>query len=110
MSRKPGGVAQAGKRTRDRVSHQLRDITGRDVAEVRITPALYGGGTVWCAMAIGSNRREIPLPGSAREIAGLIRAAFPSAQWDRAQDYDVTAGTLTEHSMVMPGCLLGDAL
>lgn len=111
MTRRPKGTS-AGKRTREQMAEKLRDITGYyAVAEVRITPALYGDGTVWCAMAIASNRREIPLPGRAREIAALIRGAFPSAAWDRVQDYDVTTGTLTEHPTVMPSCLLGgDAL
>lgn len=101
----------AGRRTRKRLAERLRDITGfYAVAEVRITPALYGGGTVWCAMAIGSNRREIPLPGVARQVTAVIREAFPGADWDRAQDYDVTTGALTEHVTAMPEALAGDAL
>ena len=99
----------ASRPARDRLWRQLRDITGHDVIEVRVTPAAYGEGTVWCAMAIDSNRREIPLPGSTKEVAGLIRRAFVDADWHRAHDYDVTTGALTEHAIAMPGCLLGDA-
>lgn len=103
-------IALAGKRVRDRVARQLREITDRqDVAEVRVTPARYGRGTVWCAMAIAVNRREIPLPGCAGEIAALIRNAFPAADWDRVQDYDVEAGVLKEHPTAVPECLAGDA-
>lgn len=105
MTATTSAIHTAGKRTRDRLYCQLRALTRRDVAEVRITPALYGDGTVYCAMAIGCNRREIPLPGVAREVAALIRAAFPDADWRRAQDYDVTTGTLTEHIVRLPAGL-----
>lgn len=107
---------QASVRTRDRLAAQLRDISGCRLAEVRITPALYGGGTTWCAMAFGVdrtapwNRREVPLPGVHGEIASLLRKAFPSADWDRAQDYDVVTGLLSEHVTELPACLRGDAL
>ena len=80
------------------------------VAEVRLTPALYGGGTVWCAMALAADRRELPLPkGAARVISGLMRAAFPTTRWDRPQDYDVTTGVLAEHVTLVPAALTGSA-
>ncbi|WP_432169119.1 hypothetical protein [Streptomyces sp. 1222.5] len=97
----------AGKRTRDRLAAELREIARRTVVEVRVTPAQYGGGTVWCAMALGVGRREVPLPGKARQVAVLIREAFPLAAWDRPQDYDVTSGVLREHQVQLPVCLEG---
>lgn len=102
----------AGKRTGHRVAEALRDITGfYAVTEVRITPARYGDGTVHCAMALASNRREIPLPGhSRREVVDLLNTAFPGADWSRAQDYDVTAGVLREHVVRLPACLRGEEL
>ena len=104
------GVMPAGPLTRDRVYCKLRAITGRAVYEVRVTPAMYGEGTVWCAMAIGCDMREIPLPSKAREVVAAIREAFPKADWDRPQDYDVTTGVLREHIVPIPACLGGDAL
>ncbi|MFJ2004738.1 hypothetical protein [Streptomyces chartreusis] len=93
------------------LAEALRDITGfYSVTEVRITPARYGNGTVWCAMALASNRREIPLPGELRKlVVDLLNRAFPSADWSRAQDYDVTAGILREHVVRLPACLRGGA-
>ncbi|MFI6248984.1 hypothetical protein [Streptomyces sp. NPDC051016] len=107
MSTTTTGVMPAGQLTRDRLYCRLRAITGRAVYEVRVTPALYGDGTVWCAMAIGCDQREIPLPSKSREVAAAIRAEFPRADWDRAQDYDVTTGVLREHTVPMPACLGG---
>lgn len=97
----------AGKRTRNRLRQQLHEIAHRIVAEVRITPALYGGGTVWCAMAIGPGRREVPLPGQTRQVVSLLREAFPLAAWDRPQDYDVATGVLRERLVQLPACLTG---
>ncbi|MET9081393.1 hypothetical protein ABZX77_05730 [Streptomyces sp. NPDC004237] len=102
------GVKTAGKLTRDRLYCKLTAITGRAVSEVRVTPALYGDGSVWCAMAIGCDLREIPLPSKSHEVAAVIRAAFPGANWARAQDYDVTTGALVEHIVRMPACLGGE--
>lgn len=89
------------------VHAELRRLTGRELAEVRVTPARYGGGTVWCVMALGHDRREVPLPGLARPIADLLRDAFPTARWGVALDYDVTTGVLTEHVTRLPACLRG---
>ncbi|MFF8406969.1 hypothetical protein ACF06P_35750 [Streptomyces sp. NPDC015684] len=97
----------AGKRTRGRLASELREMARRPVVEVRITPAQYGGGTVWCAMAFGVGRREVPLPGKSRQVAALLREAFPLAAWDRAQDYDVNSGVLREHQVQLPACLEG---
>lgn len=102
------GTHTAGARTRDQLKRRLTEIAGRIVAEVRITPALYGGGTVWCAMAISPSRQEIPLPGVARDVAALIQGAFPRADWSRAQDYDTATGLLSEHVVRIPACLSGD--
>jgi hypothetical protein len=96
--------------TRDRLSGRLREITGHVLAEVRVTPALYGGGNVWCVMALDRRRREVPLPGLAVDIALLLKRAFPRADWDRAQDYDVTTGVLTKHLTLLPACLRGEQL
>lgn len=102
------GTLTADARTRDRLKRRLLEIAGRVVAEVRITPALYGGGTVWCAMAISPSRQEIPLPGKARDVVGLLQAAFPRADWSRPQDYDTATGLLSEHVVRLPACLTGD--
>ncbi|MFI5973589.1 hypothetical protein [Streptomyces sp. NPDC051452] len=97
----------AGQRTRRRLVSALNEITRSSVAEIRITPARYGDGTVWCAMALTAGRREVPLPGHARQVASLIREAFPLADWSRAQDYHVTSGVLREHVTPMPAALNG---
>lgn len=110
MSNVKNIVRRADRSARDRMRRRLAELTARDVIEVRVTPAAYGEGTVWCAMAIDSNRREIPLPGRTGKVAALVRHLFPDADWDRAHDYDVTTGALTEHAIAIPGCLLGDAL
>jgi hypothetical protein len=91
--------------SRDRVRRDLREVAGRELAEVRITPALYGGGTSFCAMALDSRGREVPLPGVQRFVADRLRRAFPRADWDCAQDYDVTTGILREHVVRQPACL-----
>ncbi|MFJ4365118.1 hypothetical protein ACIP4S_13300 [Streptomyces chartreusis] len=105
------GPILAGKKAGKRLAEALREITGfYAVTEVRITPARYGNGTVHCAMALASNRREIPLPGAVRkEVVDLLNSAFPGADWSRAQDYNVTAGVLSEHVVRLPACLRGDA-
>lgn len=86
----------------------LRRITGRILAEVRITPALYGGGTGFCAMALDDRRREVPLPGVQQAVADRVRRAFLRADWSRAQDYNVTTGVLREHVVRLPASLRGD--
>lgn len=95
---------------RNRLWCRLKAITQRDITEVRVTPVQYGAEQVWCAMALDSARREVPLPGITSTVAALIRTAFPDVDWARAHDYDVTTGVLVEHAMAIPGCLLGDAL
>ncbi|MFI1767469.1 hypothetical protein ACH41H_36220 [Streptomyces sp. NPDC020800] len=98
----------AGKRTRTRLREQIHEIARRKVIEIRITPALYGGGTVWCAIAIGADRREVPLPGHTRRVVALLREAFPLAAWDKPQDYTVATGVLREHHVQLPASLRGD--
>lgn len=98
----------------------LRRLTGHDLAEVRITRVHWDNGLRWVALALADHqpyptalarRREIPVIGSQhREIARLIRDAFPEADWSRAQDYDVATGTLTEHQVQVPACLRGEQL
>ncbi|MFF7966703.1 hypothetical protein ACFZC3_15215 [Streptomyces sp. NPDC007903] len=95
----------ADERTRTRLDRQLGDIAGAALSEVRITPALYGDGTVWCAMALDLDGREVPLAGRTREVASLLREAFPGARWNRAQDYDVASGKLRKHVIELPAAL-----
>lgn len=101
---------QASGVGRDRLWCRLKALTGCNITEVRVTPVQYGAEQVWCAMALDSARREVPLPGITSQVAALIRTAFPDVDWVRAHDYDVTTGMLVEHSAAIPGCLLGDAL
>ncbi|MFK0172661.1 hypothetical protein ACIQU5_28080 [Streptomyces sp. NPDC090306] len=98
---RPAGL-RADTATATRLASQLRGIAGREVAEARITPATYGGGQVWCVLLLDPRRREIPAPGRTRQIVDYVRSAFPDAQWNRAQDYDVTAGVLVEHTVARP--------
>jgi hypothetical protein len=104
--------------TRDRLRGRLREITGRVLAEVRVTRVQWTDDPRWCVLALTVEkrlpfgRREVPLADGDhhREIAELLKRAFPHADWDRAQDYDVATGFLTEHVTVLPDCLRGDAL
>ncbi|MGW6911488.1 hypothetical protein [Streptomyces sp. NPDC054940] len=107
--------------TRDRLRGQLRELTGRVLAEVRITRVRWPEGLRWVAMALADHRpyaraatrrREVPLAEGAlhHDIAILLRDAFPHADWSVAQDYDVTTGVLREHVVRLPACLRGDAL
>ncbi|MEU1596161.1 hypothetical protein ABZ468_25710 [Streptomyces sp. NPDC005708] len=103
----------APARQRDRVSRELLRITGRMAVEVRITRTRWPDGLHWVAMVLVIDprapwgRREVPLTegGQHREIALLLRGAFPNADWARAQDYDVVTGTLREHLVRLPACL-----
>lgn len=112
------GTTMADPATRDRLRGQLRELTGRVLAEVRITRVSWPEGLRWVAMVLAVNgkaparRREVPLAegGQHHEIAILLRDAFPHADWSHAQDYDVTTGTLREHAVRLPACLRGDAL
>ncbi|MGW0993482.1 hypothetical protein ACWD5V_09260 [Streptomyces sp. NPDC002523] len=106
----------ANKRTRRALRDNLWRITGRNIAEVRITRVRWDDGLRWCALALTVDpqppfgHREVPLPDGSqhREIALLLRDAFPHANWARAQDYDVETGALREHVTPMPECLRGD--
>ncbi|MGW7355143.1 hypothetical protein ACWGI0_00230 [Streptomyces sp. NPDC054802] len=89
---------------------RLHAAAGAPVAEVRITHHQRAGAQLYCVMALGTDRREVPLPkGAARDITGTLRTAFPRARWSRAQDYDVTTGALVEHVTRLPACLTGGA-
>ncbi|MCM1977178.1 hypothetical protein [Streptomyces sp. G1] len=88
----------------------LKRITGRALSEVRITPARYDRSTVYCAMALDRQGREVPLPGMQRAVVGAVRRCFPDADWSRAQDYDVVTGILRQHVVRLPACLEGDDL
>ncbi|MGW1796870.1 hypothetical protein ACWCQN_12875 [Streptomyces sp. NPDC001984] len=104
--------------TADFLKRELVRITGRTLAEVRITRTRWDDGSHWVAMALTVDRqapwdrREIPLTEGAQhhEIAILIRDAFPHANWARAQDYAVATGILSEHLVRLPACLRGDDL
>jgi len=104
---------------REQLRERLRVITGRVLAEVRITSVRWDDGLRWCVVTLAvdprspARRREVPVPSGRdhHDIAILLRDAFPHARWDIAQDYDVTFGVLTEHSTAIPAALLGgDAL
>ncbi|MEU9208488.1 hypothetical protein AB0D27_11175 [Streptomyces sp. NPDC048415] len=95
--------------TRKRLSERLREFVLQVPAEVRLTPAAWGDGTAWCVMVLGSDRREIPAAGHTRQIARLIRKAFPEADWTRPQNYAPATGVLTEHVMPMPPQTAGRA-
>ncbi|MGW3152712.1 hypothetical protein [Streptomyces sp. NPDC001089] len=109
----------AGARLRARLQRTLSAITGRALVELRVTRLRWSdGGVHWVAMALvaagrdDAARRELPLAGGGlhQELARVLRDAFPRADWGVAQDYDVTAGVLTEHVTHMPMCLRGDEL
>ncbi|MGV4984560.1 hypothetical protein ACVB8X_14155 [Streptomyces sp. NRAIS4] len=94
----------------------LRRIIGRAIAEVRITRVRWQDSLRWVALALSVDpkppfgHREVPLTDGDqhREIALLLRDAFPHANWSVAQDYDVETGTLREHVTPLPECLRGD--
>ncbi|MFD4830202.1 hypothetical protein ACFWPV_10155 [Streptomyces uncialis] len=86
---------------------QLGQLIRRRVAEIRLTPQHWQDRTVWCALLLAPDRSEVPLPqGAAADIAALLTGAFPHARWDRAQDYDVETGVLTEHQVHVPAALM----
>jgi len=101
--------------TRDRLRSRLREITGRVLAEVRVTRVQWTDGPRWCVLALTVEKRppfghrEVPLADSNQHegIAELLKATFPDADWDTAQDYDVTTGALTEHVVRPPASLRG---
>lgn len=104
---------------REHLRERLRVITGRVLAEVRITSVRWDDGLRWCVTPLAvdrrspARRREVPVPQGRdhHDIATLLCNAFPDAGWDVAQDYDVTFGVLTEHITLIPSVLLGgDAL
>ncbi|MFD1656943.1 hypothetical protein ACFSL4_01510 [Streptomyces caeni] len=100
------------------LSDDLRRMTGYLLAEVRVTRTQWQDGPRWVVLALAVDEqppfghREIPLVegDNHRQIAGLLQAAFPAADWDRAQDYHVTDGILREHLVRLPASLRGDAL
>lgn len=106
--------ATAARHLRDR----LYAITGRALAEVRVTRVEWPEGLRWVAMTLAADpqtprgRREVPLTEARqhRTLALLLRDTFPHANWAHAQDYDVVAGVLREHTVRLPACLTGDAL
>lgn len=110
----PENIAQESARLALRDS--LRRITGRDVAEVRITRVRWEDGLRWCSMVLTVDRqppfghREVPLAEGHQHhtIALLLRDAFPHANWATAQDYDVETGSLHEHIVRLPECLRGN--
>ncbi|WP_435600795.1 hypothetical protein [Streptomyces sp. C10-9-1] len=93
------------------INHLLAEAAGAGVSEVRITPARYGNGRVWCAMALGYDRREIPLQrGAAASLAAILRQHFSRADWTRPQDYWSRDGSLREHVVRIPECLSNEVL
>ncbi|MGW1498984.1 hypothetical protein ACWCQW_10500 [Streptomyces mirabilis] len=95
--------------TRNRLAKTLSEYAGRLPVEVRLTPVTWGDSTAWCVTLLGSDRREIPAPGRTRQIASLIRNAFPDTDWTRAHNYAPATGVLTEHAMPMPPRTAGRA-
>jgi hypothetical protein len=117
MSTKTATEHAAPEATRLALRDSLRRITGRHLAEVRITCVRWEDGLRWVALALTIDRqppfghREVPLNGDQhRKITRLLRDAFPLATWDRAQDYDVETGILREHVPQLPDCLRGEQL
>jgi hypothetical protein len=103
-------IEQAAPELRLLLRTRLHAAAGAPVTEVRVTHHRRADARLYCVMALGTGRREIPLPkGAAKEISDVLRSAFPAARWGRAQDYDVTTGVLTEHVTPMPSCLRGGA-
>ncbi|MFJ2178934.1 hypothetical protein ACIOHE_39330 [Streptomyces sp. NPDC087851] len=110
MTTHPLRTDQTDEATRLRLWARMGNAAMADLAEVRITPYRHGDGRFWCVMALGCERREVPLPkGAPATISAALRAAFPLARWDVAQDYDITTGVLTEHITPLPACLLDGA-
>lgn len=105
---------------RHRLASQLRQLIGRPIAELRITRVRWDDGLQWVVLPLAAvvirgvarGHREIPLAEGTlhRDIAVLVRDAFPHADWSRAQDYDVVTGVLREHIIRTPAALRGDAL
>ncbi|MFF9238437.1 hypothetical protein ACF1AY_16095 [Streptomyces sp. NPDC014776] len=101
---------------RTAVRDELRRITGRQLAEVRITRVRWDNGLRWVALALTVDPRaqhryrEVPLADGSqhKRIARLLRDTFPHANWAVAQDYNVTTGVLSEHIVRVPACLGGD--
>ncbi|MEO3978829.1 hypothetical protein [Streptomyces sp. CAU 1734] len=101
-----GRTIQADAVMTSQLRTRLTEITGRDIAEVRITKYHTDSTSFWTVMCLGPRRREVPLPkGGPQETSSMLRTAFPDARWSLPQDYDTTAGTLTEHRSRMPAPL-----
>jgi hypothetical protein len=106
----------APEATRLALRDSLRRITGQSLAEVRITRVRWQDGLHWVALALTVDRRhpfwhrEVPLSDGSqhREIGLLLRGAFPLADWNVAQDYNVETGVLREHIPPVPECLRGE--
>ncbi|QIJ62593.1 hypothetical protein [Streptomyces sp. JB150] len=104
--------------SRDQLRTVLRGIAGRDVAAVRVTRVSWPDGPRWVVMLLvddsraARGRREVPVVEGRhhRDVALLLRDAFPLANWAIAQDYDISTGALTEHRVPVPACLRGDDL
>jgi hypothetical protein len=82
---------------------------GRRVAKVRVTPVVSSRDgrmrQFWTVLALDAAGCEIPLPGLVVPVTNLLRAAFPDANWERAQNYNVTTGRLTLYRPRRPECL-----
>ncbi|MGW6292436.1 hypothetical protein [Streptomyces sp. NPDC055058] len=101
---------QANAATRKALDQRFYTLFGRAVKEVRITRVHWPEGRKWVAMVIGTHGREVPVHGTGlhTQAALVLKDAFPRADWDRAQDYDATTGTLSEHIARMPTPRGGD--
>ncbi|WP_416976657.1 hypothetical protein [Streptomyces sp. T028] len=96
--------------TRRALREQLYTLFGRQVKELRITRVTWPEGKKWVAMVIGTHGREVPVRDSGlhHQAALVMGAAFPAANWSKAQDYDVATGVLREHVVRRPAALRGD--
>ncbi|WP_327377957.1 hypothetical protein OG393_30770 [Streptomyces sp. NBC_01216] len=104
-------AAQAPPDLHALITARVTALAGTGIGELRLTPYQRGTTRFWCVMALGVDRREVPLPqGAPRRLSDALREAFPAARWDRAQDYDVRSGILTEHVIVLPEILKGSVL
>lgn len=102
----PEGYMALGRIKAYNLNFRLQEAVGAPFVEVRITPQQWASRAVFCTMAISPERREIPLPkGAAAVISDAIRAAFPTAQWDHAQNYHRQEGCLREHKPRLPSFL-----
>lgn len=103
---------QANAATLAALHERLYVLFGRTVREVRITRVSWPDGKRWVAMVIGTHGREVPIfDGGLHHVAAVVlRDAFPDADWDVAQDYDVATGVLRQHVVRMPASLRGDEL